>query len=273
MYAILQPFTQAFMQNALIGAVAIAITCALLSCFVVIKGNALLGDAISHSVFPGVVVAASLSLPYGVGAFCAGFLCVFLIGFLQKHTRLKQDTLIGVVFTGFFALGLVLFAYLGGGQHLTHILFGNLLGISQADLVRTVWVCGFVCVVLLFWYKDWVLYIFDETQAYISGFWIWALRYGLLALLCLAIVAAMQAVGVILVVAMLIFPGITALILVRRFVYMLIVAVLAAVLAAVFGVFLSFYWDSAVGATIVLCQAGLFVLALLGTQIRMWLFR
>lgn len=252
----------AFMQHALIAAVAVSAVCALLSCFVVLKGWSLMGDAVSHAVFPGVVLSAWLGAPIALGAFIAGMMCALSVGFLKQTTRIKEDTLMGVVFAGMFALGVVLFAKIDTDQHLRHILFGNLLGIDIVRLTQTVAVAVAVFILLLLKRRDLLLYCFDESHARVSGLSPIALRYGLLAALSLTIVVAMQAVGVILVIAMLISPGITAFLLTKRFGAMLCAAIVCACMTSVAGVVISYHLDSATGATIVLTQVVLFIVAL-----------
>lgn len=265
---LLTPISYPFMQHALIGAVAVSSVCAVLSCFVVLKGWSLMGDAISHGVFPGVVIASWLGLPLALGAFVAGLLCAVSIGFLKENTRIKEDTLMGVVFAGMFAFGLVAFTKMDTSEHLKHILFGNLLGIARPMLWQTLAISLVVLTVVLLKRKDFLLYAFDPSQARVAGLSTKKLHYGLLVLLSATIVVAMQAVGVILVVAMLISPGITAFLLTKRFSTMLVLAMISSVISSVAGVFLSFYLDSATGATIVLCQAVLFGLALVWHKLR-----
>ena len=265
---LLTPLSYPFMQHALIGAVAVSSVCAVLSCFVVLKGWSLMGDAIGHGVFLGVVVASFFGLPLALGAFLAGMFCAISVGFLKENTRIKEDTLMGIVFSGMFALGLVAFTKMQTGEHLKHILFGNLLGIARPMLWQTLAISGAVLAVVLLKYKDLLLYAFDPCQARIAGLSVRVLHYGLLVLLSATIVVAMQAVGVILVVAMLISPGITAFLLTKRFSTMLVLAMISSVVSSVAGVFLSFYLDSATGATIVLCQAVLFGLALAFNKVR-----
>ncbi|WFF39003.1 metal ABC transporter permease [Moraxella nasibovis] len=263
-----EPLSHVFMQHALICAVAVGAVCAVLSCFVILKGWSLMGDAISHAVFPGVVLAFWTGLPMLLGAFLAGLFCAVSVGFLKSNTRIKEDTLMGVVFSGMFAAGLLTFSKMGGDQHLKHILFGNILGIDQAMLWQTVLICALVLAVVLLKVKDFLLYCFDVSHARVAGLSPKLLHYGLLVLLSASIVVAMQAVGVILVVAMLISPGITAFVLCRRFASMLLVAVASSCLTSFFGVIVSYHLDSATGATIVLLQALVFVLAMSFVQVK-----
>lgn len=262
-----EPLSHTFMQHALISSVAIGAVCAMLSCFVVLKGWSLMGDAVSHAVFPGVVMAFWLGLPVSIGAFLAGLFCAVSVGFLKNNTRIKEDTLMGVVFAGMFAFGLVMFTKLDAGHHLKHILFGNLLGIGESMLYQTLVVCGVILLILLLKSKDLLLYCFDPSHTRVAGLSPKLLHYGLLVLLSATIVIATQAVGVILVVAMLISPGITAFVLCRRFFAMMCVAVGSSCLTSFLGVIVSYHLDSATGATIVLLQALVFVLAVIVAKI------
>lgn len=262
-----EPFTHVFMQHALVAAASVSVVCASLSCFVVLKGWSLMGDAISHGVFLGVVLAFWVGLPIALGAFLAGLFCAGSVGYLKNNTRIKEDTLMGVVFSGMFALGLVLFVKMDTDQHLSHILFGNLLGISNSVLWQTLGICAVVFVVILLKKKDFLLYCFDVGQAYVSGLPVKLLHYGLLSLLSATIVVAMQAVGVILVVAMLISPAMTAFVLTKKFNTMLLIAIASACTTSILGTIMSYHLDSATGATIVLMQAVLFVLALIVSKI------
>ncbi|RKW40878.1 MAG: metal ABC transporter permease [Moraxella sp.] len=260
------------MQNALMAALSISVVCAILSCYVVLKGWSLMGDAISHAVFPGVVVAVLLGIPIALGAFVAGLFCAMSVGYLKNHTRLKEDTLMGVVFAGMFAVGLVIFTKLDTSQHLKHILFGNLLGISQEMLWQTLLICALILVVMLIKKQDLLLYCFDPSHARVSGLSLNFLHYGLLILLSATIVMAIQAVGVILVVAMLISPGITSFMLCKRFNSMLLLAIITACLSSFLGVIVSYHLDSATGSTIVLLQALFFVIAIVFEKARCTFF-
>lgn len=256
-----EPLSYPFMQHALILSVAVGAVCAVLSCYVVLKGWSLMGDAISHAVFPGIIVAFWLGLPMSLGAFVAGIICAVSVGYLNDHTRIKEDTLMGIVFVGMFAIGLVIFTKIDTDQHLKHVLFGNLLGVDKEMLWQTVGVCGLILGFIALKAKDLLLYCFDVSHTRVVGLSPKWLHYGLLILLSATIVVAMQAVGVILVVAMLISPGITAFVLCKRFYTMLLVAVASSCITSVMGVIISFHLDAATGATIVLLQAMVFMLA------------
>ena len=259
----LAPFEHGFMLRAFGLGSLIAAVCAVLSCFLVLRGWSLMGDAVSHAVLPGVVLAYAAGLPLGVGAFVSGLLCATGTGWIKRHTRVKEDTVMGVVFTGLFALGLVLHARTPSELHLNHILFGNLLGIEEDHLVPTVALCATVLVAVLALRRTLLLAAFDPSHARAIGFRIRFLDTGLLILLALAIVAALQAVGIILVVAMLVTPGATAFLLARRFDRMIATAMAVAVGATLAGVYTSFFADADTAACIVLFQALAFVIALL----------
>jgi manganese/iron transport system permease protein len=265
---LLQPFQFDFMLYALAIAVLVAVPTALLSCFLVLKGWSLMGDAVSHAVFPGVVIAYIVGFPYAIGAFAAGMLCAVATGYLQENTRIKQDTVMGVVFSGMFGLGLVLYVKVQSEVHLDHILFGDVLGIELRDVIEAGVIAAFVSAIILVKWRDLLLHAFDPGQARAVGLPVRLLHYGLLALLSLTIVGALKAVGVILVIAMLIAPGAIAFLLTRRFSQMLLVAVLVAVGASFAGVYLSFFIDSAPAPTIVVLLSLVFLISFAVTQYR-----
>jgi manganese transport system permease protein len=252
--ALLQPLGMQFMQRALAIGVVVAVVCAVLSCFMTLKGWALMGDAVSHAVLPGVVIAYALGLPFALGAFVFGVGSVGVIGGIKQHTRVKEDTVIGLVFTGFFALGLVLISKIRSNVDLSHILFGNLLGISDADLVQTVVISAVCLLVLLLLRRDLLLFCFDPSHARTIGLNTGALHYLLLTLVSLAAVAGLQTVGIILVVAMLVTPGATAYLLTDRFDRMTWLAVLSAVSATVLGIYTSYWLDASTAGCIVVVQ-------------------
>jgi hypothetical protein len=257
-----EPFQYAFMQDALLVGVLVGAMCAVLSCFLILKGWSLMGDAVSHAVLPGIVLAYIFALPLTLGAFLAGLLCATGSGFVKRHSRIKEDTAMGVVYTGLFAFGLVLFSKTPSDMHLDHILVGNILGISTAQVEQTLLLGSCVLVVSLLLRRDLLLICFDPVQARVMALPDQFLTYLLLGLLALAIVVAMQAVGIILVVAMLITPGCVAYLWTDRFDRMLIIAVLSSVIATVFGILVSFHAASSTSGCIVLAQALLFVLSL-----------
>ncbi|RWX37877.1 metal ABC transporter permease [Rhizobium leguminosarum] len=258
---LLLPFQFGFMVNALVISVLVAIPMALLSCFLVLKGWSLMGDAISHAVFPGVVIAYIVGIPFAVGAFAAGMFCAAATGFLKDNSRIKQDTVMGIVFSGMFGLGLVLYVKIQSDVHLDHILFGDMLGVSWRDIGQSAVIAAITAAILGVKWKDFLLHAFDPAQARAVGLRINLLHYGLLALISLTIVGALQAVGIILSIAMLIAPGAIAFLLTRKFSTMLLLSVAIAVIGSFVGVYLSFFIDSAPAPTIVLVLAIGFVLA------------
>ncbi|MCD4864144.1 metal ABC transporter permease [Pseudomonas sp. PLB05] len=251
-----------FMRQALLMAVLVAVPTALLSCFLVLKGWALLGDAIAHAVFPGLVLASALGAPLVVGAFVAGLGCALATGYLKRHSRVKQDTLMGVVFSGMFGLGLVLHARLPTELHLDHILLGDLLGVTPEAFWQMAVIAALVLLALVCRWRDLLVLAFDAAQARALGLRVELLHYGLLGLIALTVVGALQAVGMVPVVALLIAPGATAFLLTHSFGWMLLVATTLAVAAALGGVLLSLVWDSAPAPTMVLLLTVGFLLAL-----------
>ena len=257
------PLAYPFMQRALVVALLVGAVCAVLSCFLILKGWSLMGDAVSHAVLPGIVLAYMLGLPLAVGAFAAGISCAGLTGYLKANSRVKEDTVMGIVFSGMFALGLVMFTKVDTDQHLNHILFGDMLGVTVGDLVETAVVAGGTLAIVMAKRRDLLLYCFDPQHARAIGLPVERLHYGLLVLLALTIVAALKAVGIILVVSMLIAPGAIAYLLSDRFGRMLAIASASAIFASVTGTIISFHIDGATGPCIVLILAALFISAML----------
>lgn len=262
MMDLLAPFAFPFMQQAFLVGVLVAVPTALLSCFVVLKGWSLMGDAVSHAVLPGIVLAYIVGLPLAIGAFVAGLGCALATGALKDHCRVKEDTLLGVVFSGMFALGIVLFTKVPTNVHLDHILFGDMLGVSGGEIVETAIIALIAGGLLLLKWRDLLLHAFDPQQARAIGLPTRVLHYGLLCVLTLVVVGALRATGIILAVALLIAPGAIAFLLTDRFERMLGLAVGIAVTASLLGVYLSFFLDSAPAPTIVLILTAFFVAAL-----------
>ncbi len=260
---LLMPFQFAFMQNAFWIAVLVSVPTALLSCFLVLKGWALMGDAVSHAVLPGIVLAYIFGIPLIIGAFAAGMLTAVATGYLAENSRVKQDTVMGVVFSGMFGLGIVMYVSLHTNVHLDHILFGNMLGVDAQALWTAGIIAGGVSLVLVVKWKDFLLHAFDPAQAQVSGLPVGWLHYGLLSILSLTIVATLSATGLILAVGLLIAPGAIAFLLVRSFERMLVVSVVICMLSMLGGVYLSFHLDSAPAPTIVLILTLIFIFAFL----------
>ncbi|MGB6104120.1 MAG: metal ABC transporter permease [Pusillimonas sp.] len=257
--ALLLPLQIDFMQQALLISITVAVPAALLSCFLVVKGWALMGDAISHAVFPGVILAYMGNLPFAVGAFSAGMFCALAVGYLADNSRIKQDTVMGVVFSGMFGFGMVLYTKIESDVHLDHILFGDMLGVGWPDIFESAIISAIIIGAIALRWKDFLLHAFDPVLARTIGLPVRLLHYGLLALISLTIVGALKAVGIILAISLLIAPGAIALLVTRSFGLMLLVAVLVAIVAAASGIWISFYLDSAPGPTIVVLLSLIFV--------------
>ena len=263
-----EPLQFLFMQQAFILVILIAVPTALLSCFLVLKGWSLMGDAISHSILPGVIIAYIIAIPYAVGAFIAGILCAVATGYIKEHTRLKEDTVMGVVFSSFFALGLVMMSKIESDIHLDHILFGDLLGLSWENIIESAIISIAVSVFIWLKGKDLVVYIFDHQHAKAIGLSVRFLHYSLLVTLSLTIVASLKVVGMILVVSMLIAPGAIAFLLTNNFKRMLLLAVCISIFSSITGVYLSFFIDSAPAPTIIMIMTLLFIIVFSYQQIK-----
>jgi len=260
---VLEPLHYDFMVRALATTVLAAVVCALLSCWLVLIGWSLMGDAVSHAVLPGVVLAYILGAPFALGALVFGGLAVALIGAIRDGSRVKEDAAIGIVFTTLFALGLVLISVTPSQTDLNHIVFGNILGVSAIDVVQIAVLAAIALVTLLVKRRDLLLYAFDPTHAHAIGLSPRRLGALLLGLLALTAVVALQVVGVILVVAMLITPGATAYLLTDRFGRMLVIAPVVSALCAVAGIYLSYWLDASSGGLVVVVQGVVFGLVFL----------
>lgn len=267
MDTLLLPFQFAFMQNAFFISLIVSVPTALLSCFLVMKGWALMGDAVSHAVLPGIVLAYILGIPLIIGAFVAGMTCSIATGYLSTNSRVKQDTVMGVVFSGMFGVGIVLYVSVETSMHLDHILFGNMLGVESHELWTAGLISAGVSLMLAVKWKDWLLHSFDPAQARASGLWVNWLHYGLLAALSLTIVATLSAAGLILAIGLLIAPGAIAFLLVRKFSTMLWVSVIVCMVSMLLGTYASFFLDSAPAPTIILIMTGIFIVAFVRRQI------
>ncbi len=254
-----EPFSFTFMQQAFAIVLLVAVPTSILSCFLVLKGWSLMGDAISHSVLPGVILAYILGIPLAIGAFAAGMVCAIATGFISENSRLKEDTVMGVVFSSMFGVGLVMMTKIDSNVHLDHILFGDVLGISWRDVVESGIITLLVVAFMLIKGKDLLVFVFDRQHAKVIGLPVTALHYGLLAMLSLTIVGALKAVGMILVIAMLIAPGAIAHLLTTKFQSMVMVSVAISLCCSFLGVYLSFFIDSAPAPTIIMLMSTTFI--------------
>ena len=257
---LLQPFEFEFMINAFLISIAISIPASILSCYLILKGWSLMGDAISHAVLPGIVVAYIINIPLIIGAFIAGLLCTFLTGFISDNSRVKQDTVMGVVFSGMFAVGIVIYTKIDSNLHLDHILFGNMLGINKQDLIITSIITTLISIVIFIKWKDLLVFCFDPIQSKALGLNIKYLHYGLLILLSLTIVTILKAVGIILAISLLITPGAIAFLITKKFSHMLLYSIIISTASTLSGVYMSFYIDSAPAPTIVLVMTIVFII-------------
>ena len=259
---LISPLTHEFMIHALLMSLAIAFVCSIFSCFLVLKGWSLMGDAISHSVLPGLILAYILKIPLIIGAFGSGFLTIFIIGYVKNNSRLKEDTTMGIIFTFMFALGLVILGKIETEIHLMHILFGNMLGILKVDLMISLLISSICSIILILKKKDFLLYCFDSVFIKSIGFSTKNLHYGLLALLSLSIISSMKAVGILLVISFLIAPGAIGYLLCKSFNTMLMISIITSVISCLFGTIISYHLDVATAPLIVLIMAGVFIFAL-----------
>jgi manganese transport system permease protein len=259
---LVEPLQYEFLVQAIWVSAFVGLICAVLSCYITLKGWSLMGDAISHAVVPGVVVAYALGIPFAIGAFLFGFGATVAIGYVKSKTRLKEDAVIGIVFTGFFAFGLVLVTKIPSNIDLFHILFGNVLGISEQDIIQTLIAGTITLVVILLRRKDLLLFCFDPNHAKAIGLNTQVMYYTLLSVLALTIVAALQTAGIILVISMLVTPGSIGYLLSDRFDRMLGISVISSVFSCVFGTYLSYHLDVSTGGSIVVVLTLLFVAAM-----------
>ncbi len=260
---LLEPFTFDFMQQALVIALLVAASASVLSCLLVLKGWSLMGDAVSHAVLPGVVIAYLMNIPIIIGAFVTGMICAISTGYFTNNSRLKEDTVMGVVFSGLFALGVVLFTKVRTDLHLDEILFGDMLGVSWKDIGLTAALTLPAFFLIIIKRRDLLVFAFDPQHAKVVGLNTTVLHYGLLSILSLVIVASIKAVGIILVIAVLIAPGAISFLLTKRFEHMMWWSIVISVVATVFGITLSYHIDSAPAPTIVVVLSCIFIVVFL----------
>ncbi len=250
-----EPLSYDFMQRALIASLSVGTVCAIFSCFLILKGWSLIGDAVSHAVLPGLALSYLIGLPLAIGAFIAGLFCAVATGYIKDHSRVKEDAVMGIVFSGMFALGLVMLTRIETDIHLMHVLFGNVLGITEYDLIETVTIAVLCSAVMLLKRRDFMLYCYDPSHAQVIGLPVRVLHFGMLILLSLTIVSALKAAGIILVVAMLIAPGAVGYLLCKSFPTMMITAIITAITSCFFGTVLSFHFDVSTAPLIIVLQS------------------
>lgn len=270
---LIEPFSFGFMQRGLAAGVLAGIACAVLSAYVVWRGMAFVGDAMAHTILPGVVIAFLQGASLFVGALIAGVLTALGIGWFSRDREVREDTAIGVMFSGFFALGILLLSRVRSYRDLTHILFGDILGVSAADLWIIATVTLLVIAAVALFYKELLLTSFDPGHAVAIGLSPELVRYGLLLLLALTVVSAIQAVGVVMVIALLVTPAAAASLLTRRLPHIMGLGALFAVVSAIVGLYASYYANVASGAAIVLTLTAIFLLAFLFAPQRGLLWR
>ena len=262
-----EPLSYGFAVRGLLAGLLAALSCAALSGFVVWRGMAFIGDAVAHSILPGIVLAFMLRLNLFVGALLAALVTAAGIGLLTRKQTLREDTAIGVIFTGLFALGIILMSRITSYQDLTHILFGNILGVGRADVFVMLVIAVIIGIAILVFYKELLATSFDPGHAKAIGLSPEIIRYGLLFLIALTVVAGIQAVGVVLVLALLVTPAATASLLAKRLVVIIILSELVAIICSIAGFYASFYLDIASGASIVLVLSALFAIVYIGSWI------
>lgn len=250
-----------FLQTALVTSILVGIMSGIIGSFIILRGMSLMGDAISHAVLPGVAVAYMLGINLLLGASAFGILAALLIGVVTMKSKLKNDTAIGIVFSAFFALGFILISLAESATNLHHILFGNVLAVSDSDLITTAIVHSIVLLFVVTFYKELLITSFDNTFAKAYGLKTQIMHYALMLVLTLVTVTALQTVGIILIVAMLITPAATAYLLTNRMSHMMIVAAIFSVISSIVGLYLSFTFNWASGPAIVLTAAIFFTLA------------
>ncbi|MEK4404206.1 metal ABC transporter permease [Sporosarcina sp. FSL K6-6792] len=250
-----------FLQKALITSVMVGIISGVIGCFIILRGMALMGDAISHAVLPGVAISFMLGINFFIGAVITGILTAIGIGFINQNSRVKNDSAIGIMFTAAFAAGIILITFMKSSTDLYHILFGNVLAVRPSDMWMTLIVGIFVLVSVFIFYKELLVSSFDPIMAQAYGLPTKMIHYFLMVLLTLVTVASLQTVGIILVVAMLITPASTAYLLTDRLSVMIVISATCGTISAIIGLYLSFTYNLASGATIVLVATALFFLA------------
>ena len=252
-----------FLQKALLTSMMVGVICGVIGCFIILRGMALMGDAISHAVLPGVALSYMLGINFFIGAVFTGILTAIGIGYISQNSRIKNDVSIGIMFTAAFASGIILITFMKSSTDLYHILFGNVLAVRPTEMWSTLAIGIFVLISIFIFYKELLVSSFDPTMAAAYGLPTKAIHYFLMALLTLVTVASLQTVGIILVVAMLITPASTAYLLTDRLWVMIYLSAGIGILSSILGLYFSYTYNLASGATIVLAATVLFILAFL----------
>ncbi|MBD0394696.1 MAG: metal ABC transporter permease [Microcoleus sp. C1-bin4] len=262
---LIEPLQYGFMQRSLLIAILVGIVCAIVGSYLMVQRLALLGDAISHSVLPGLAIAFILGANIFIGAFIAGVLSTVIIAWIKTRSTIKEDAAMGIVFLAFFALGITLITIVQKDNKidLNHFLFGNILGVTAEDAIDTAFIVALVLLVVVFFYKELLFYTFDPLGAQATGLPVNLLNFGLMVLIALTIVASLKAVGVVLVLSLLITPASTAYLLVTRLHQVMILGAIIGVISSISGMYLSYFYNLPSGPAIVLVASGLFVLSLL----------
>jgi len=261
MQTLLEPFSYDYMSTAIWVSALVGAVCAFLSAYLMLKGWSLIGDALSHSVVPGVAGAYMLGLPYAFGAFLSGGLAAAAMLFISQRSTLRNDAVIGLVFTGFFGLGLFLVSLSPTSVNVNTIIFGNILAVSPFDALQLIVIAGVTLVLLIIYWKDIMVVFFDESHARSIGLHTNAIKVMFFTLLSASTVAALQTVGAFLVIAMVVTPGATAYLLTDRFPRLILISVFIGAVSSAVGAYISYFLNGATGGIIVLLQTLIFLIA------------
>lgn len=265
---IVEPLQYSFFLKGLLAGIMVAAACGVLSGFIVWRGMAFIGDALAHAILPGIVLAIMLGMHMLIGALIAAVISVLAIGALTSHRGFKEDTAIGVIFSGAFALGILLMNKVAGFTDLSHILFGNILGVSRFDIIIIIIVAVIVIVMVVLFYKELLVTSFDATHSLAIGLSPSLIHYGFLLLVASTTVIATQTVGVVMVLALLVTPAATASLLVRELPKIIVLSILFSVLSIIAGFYSSYYFDVPSGAAIVLVLTVFFMTAFFYSKIK-----
>jgi manganese/iron transport system permease protein len=260
---LLDPLHYEFMRNAIAISILIGILCPVVGSYLIVQRMALLGDVIAHCVLPGLSISFFLGIDILIGAFTSGILGTFIVALIRSQSRVKVDAAMALTFSSFFALGVTLITILKNKIDLDSFLFGEILGVTTYDIYRTLIIAALILVTIKLFYKELLFFTFDRTGAQATGLPVNAIHFGFTAAVTLTIIASMQAVGVILVIALLVGPALTAYLLVKELHQMMGLGAIIGVFASVVGVYISYYQNLPSGPAIVLVSSTLFILALL----------